>query len=217
LDRLESTQEESFMKLHKLAIAVLFAGGLVGASASMASAADEKPQISIDCVEGYEAVYSDDGSSGNCEPVAMIFEEPTDGSCWTTEDGGNVCARGGVNTLGVTENPVDSGGCTTAVDGEGAPVLDGDGTPITACPDIMAYNTMPQDNDGTMNDCLTTDESVCQDIMPALGDESLMYKNYSLAGSADGSSSNTLAALGVLIAALGAFGIGLSNQRASKK
>ena len=195
------------MKLQKLAIAVLFAAGMIGASASMASAADEKPQIAIDCVEGYEAVYSDDGSSGTCEPIATTFEEPTDGSCWTTADGGNVCARGG--GLGSTGDPVNPVGCSTAPDA--------DGNPVTACPDIVAYNTMPQDNDGTMNDCSTTDESVCQDIMPTVGDESLMFKNYSAAGGSTGTDSNTLAALGVLVAALGALGIGLSNQKASKK
>lgn len=196
------------MKLHKLAIAVLFAGGMIGASASMASAADEKPQILIDCIEGYEAVYSDDGASGSCEPVAVAYEElnTDDGTCWTTPEGGDVCARGGVP--GSTEEPVPASGCYDATDA--------DGNFIGNVCEISAYNTLPQDNDGVMNDCLTTDESVCNDLM-MIDDESLMYKNYSLAGSADGSSSNTLAALGVLFGALGAFGIGLSNQKSAKK
>ena len=193
------------MKLLKLAIAILFAAGLVGASASIASA--ETDFGLLDCAGGYEAVLADDGVSGTCEPIPTTFEEPTDGSCWTTADGGNVCARGGV--LGSTEDPVDPVGCQTAPDA--------DGNPVTACPDIVAYNTMPQDNDGTMNDCSTANQSVCQDIMPTVGDESLMFKNYSTAGGSTGTDSNTLAALGVLIAALGAFGIGLSNQKATKK
>jgi hypothetical protein len=197
------------MKLHKIVIAVLFAGGLVGASAAIASAADATPQIIVDCTDGYEAVYSDDGSSGNCVAIATTFDAPDDGSCWTTADGGNVCARGGVNTLGSTGDPVDPVGCTTAPDA--------DGNPVTDCPDIVAYSTPPQNNDGTMNGCSTTDGSVCQDIMPTVGDESLMFKNYSAAGGSTGTDSNTLAALGVLIAALGALGIGLSNQKASKK
>jgi hypothetical protein len=196
------------MKLQKLAIAVLFAGGLIGSSAAMASASDATPQISIDCVEGYKGVYSDDGSSGTCEPIATTFEEPTDGSCWTTADGGNVCARGGVNTLGSTEDPVDPVGCSTAPDA--------DGNPVTICADAIPYSTPPLQNDGTGVDC-SVDAASCEDIMPAVGDESLMFKNYSAAPLGTTSNSNTLAALGVLVAALGAFGIGLSNQKAAKK
>jgi len=196
------------MKLQKLAIAVLFAAGMIGASASMASAADEKPQIAIDCVEGYEAVYSDDGSSGTCEPIATTFEEPTDGSCWTTADGGNVCARGGVNTLGATEDPVDPVGCSTAPDA--------DGNPVTICADAIAYSTPPIQNDVPSVDC-SVDPASCEAIMTTSGNESLMFKNNSAAPLGTTSNSNTLAALGVLVAALGAFGIGLSNQKAAKK
>ena len=193
------------MKLQKLAIAVLFAGGLVGSSAAMASAADATPQISIDCVEGYEAVYSDDGSSGTCEPVAVAYEElnTDDGTCWTTPEGGDVCARGGV--LGSTEEPVPGSGCTTTTDA--------DGNESTICMDQVAYNTLPAD--GEVDPCQETPE-MCQITVGAV-DDTLMYKNLELAGSADGSSSNTLAALGVLFGALGAFGIGLSNQKSAKK
>ena len=45
------------MKLHKLAVALLFAGGMIGASASMASA--ETPFELTDCAVGYEAVLSE--------------------------------------------------------------------------------------------------------------------------------------------------------------
>ena len=193
------------MKLHKLAIAVLFAGGMIGASASMASAADETPQIAIDCVEGYDAVYSDDGSSGTCEPVAVAYEElnTDDGTCWTTPEGGDVCARGGV--LGSTEEPVPASGCYDATDA--------DGNFIGNVCEISAYNALP--TDGEVDPCQETPE-MCEMTVGAV-DDTLMYKNYSLAGSADGSSSNTLAALGVLFGALGAFGIGLSNQKSAKK
>lgn len=193
------------MKLHKLAISVLFVGGMIGASASMASAADEKPQILIDCIEGYEAVYSDDGASGTCEPVAVAYEElnTDDGTCWTNEDGVNACARGGV--LGSTEDPVPASGCTTTTDA--------DGNESTICMDQVAYNTLP--TDGQVDPCQETPE-MCQMTVGAV-DDTLMYKNLQLGGSADGSSSNTLAALGVLFAALGAFGIGLSNQKNQAK
>ena len=191
------------MKLHKLAIAVLFAGGMIGASASMASA--ETPFELTDCAVGYEAVLSDDGVSGTCEPVAVAYEElnTDDGTCWTTPEGGDVCARGGV--LGSFEDPVPASDCTTTTDA--------DGNESTICMDQVAYNTLPAD--GEVDYCAETPE-ICEMTVVAI-DDSLMYKNYSLAGSADGSSSNTLAALGVLFAALGAFGIGLSNQKNQTK
>ena len=191
------------MKLHKLAIAVLFAGGMIGASASMASA--ETPFELTDCAVGYEAILSDDGVSGTCEPVAVAYEElnTDDGTCWTTPEGGDVCARGGV--LGSTEEPVPASECYDATDA--------DGNSIGNVCEISAYNTLPAD--GEVDPCLETPE-MCQMTVGAV-DDTLMYKNISLAGSADGSSSNTLAALGVLFAALGAFGIGLSNQKNQTK
>jgi len=189
------------MKLHKLAIAVLFAGGMIGASASMASAA---PLKTTSCMEGYEAVETDDASVYDCVPIAVTFDETTtDGTCWTNEDGVNACARGGV--LGSTEEPVPASGCTTTTDA--------DGNESTICMDQVAYNTLPAD--GEVDYCAETPE-MCQMTVGAV-DDTLMYKNISLAGSADGSSSNTLAALGVLFAALGAFGIGLSNQKNQTK
>jgi len=191
------------VKLHKLAIAVLFAGGMIGASASMASA--ETPFELTDCAVGYEAVLSDDGVSGTCEPVAVAYEElnTDDGTCWTTPEGGDVCARGGV--LGSFEDPVPASDCATTTDA--------DGNESTICMDQVAYNTLPAD--GEVDPCLETPE-MCEMTVGAV-DDTLMYKNLELAGSADGSSSNTLAALGVLFAALGAFGIGLSNQKNQTK
>jgi hypothetical protein len=182
---------------------------MIGASASMASAADETPQIVIDCVQGYEAVYSDDGSSGTCEPIAVTFDETTtDGTCWTNEDGVNACARGGV--LGTTEDPVPASGCTTTTDA--------DGNEATLCMDQIAYTTLPADNtgDGTPVDCSSTDVP-CDVVMPMDADETLMFKNAAGLGGSSSTDSNTLALLGVLVAALGALGIGLSNQKTLKK
>ena len=195
------------MKFLRIATAVLFAGGLIGASASIASAEDVTPQIIIDCVEGYEAVYSDDGSSGNCVPIATTFDASDDGTCWTNADGVNACARGGV--LGSTEDPVPADSCYDATDA--------DGNFIANVCELSAYNTLPADNNGAMNDCSTTDSTVCQDIMPTVSDETLMFKNAAGVGGSSSNDSNTLAALGVLFGALGAFGIGLSNQKTAKK
>ena len=193
------------MKLLRIATAVLFAGGLIGASASMASAAT--PFDLTDCAVGYEAVLAEDGVSGTCEAIPEPIDETTDGTCWTTPEGGDVCARGGV--LGSTEDPVPASGCEESTDA--------DGNVREICLDYIAYNTLPQDNDGVINDCVTTDESVCYDMMPMVGDESLMYKNAAGMGGSSSNDSNTLAALGVLFGALGAFGIGISNQRTAKK
>jgi hypothetical protein len=189
------------MKLHKLAIAVLFAGGMIGASASMASAA---PLKTTSCAVGYEAVENGEDSMYDCVPIAETFDEgTTDGTCWTTPEGGDVCARGGAP--GSTEEPVPTDLCYDATDA--------DGNFIGNVCEISAYNTLP--TDGEVDPCQETPE-MCEMTVGAV-DDSLMYKNYSLAGSADGSSSNTLAALGVLFGALGAFGIGLSNQKSAKK
>lgn len=192
------------MKLIRIATAVLFAGGLIGASASMASA--DTPFELTDCAVGYEAVLAEDGVSGTCEAIPEPIDETTDGTCWTTPEGGDVCARGGV--LGSTEDPVPAV-CVKDVEDVG--------TDSTMCTDWSAYNTLPEDSDGVINDCVTTDESVCYDMMPMVGDESLMYKNAAGMGGSSSNDSNTLAALGVLFGALGAFGIGISNQRTAKK
>lgn len=68
------------MKLQKIAVIGLFALSFAGISAGAAQAADiaTDNQIIIDCVTGYEAVYTADGSSGTCEPMATTFEAPLD-------------------------------------------------------------------------------------------------------------------------------------------
>lgn len=192
------------MKLIRIATAVLFAGGLIGASASMANAA---PLKTTSCMVGYETVETGDASVYDCVPIAVTFDqETTDGTCWTNEDGVNACARGGV--LGSTEDPVPASDCVDTTDV--------DGNVSTMCTDMIADNTLPADNDGTPVDCSTLDVP-CDEVMPMVGDESLMYKNAVAMGGSTSNDSNTLAALGVLFGALGAFGIGISNQKTAKK
>ena len=194
------------MKISKIAIAALFAAGFITSSAA-AGFADEKPQIQIDCMEGYSAVYSEDGSSGSCEEdaVAYITEEgdvdvkPID-SCWETEDGINVCARGGVVPMPAEtdETPIAPETCSVSTDEEG--------NELTAC-----YDAVPDDTP-------IEDGSIGGEDKGIVVDETLMYQSgVAMSGSgSDSSSSNALAAFGVLVAALGALGIGISRQKDAK-
>jgi len=221
------------MKISKIAIAALFAAGFITASASAGFAEDEpKPQISIDCIEGYSAVYSEDGTSGSCEADAEVYVgEPTPiDSCWETEDGTNVCARGGTvpgTANGEEPTPIDS--CWETEDGtnvcarggtvpgtangeEPMPIdapdcmitTDADGNVARSCEEFVLYDT-PAD-DGSLGG---EDEGMGVD-------ETLMFQSGVGKSGSDNSSSNALAAFGVLVGALGALGIGLSRQKDAK-
>jgi hypothetical protein len=199
------------MKISKIAIAALFAAGFITASASAGFAEDKIPPI-LDCAVGYSAVYSEDGTSGSCEADAVAYDgdpKPID-SCWETEDGINVCARGGgvpmPATLDETPVPIDATDCLLT--------LDADGNEVGSC-EAVAYDTTAGDGeelppvDGGVDESLLRDGEV---------DETLMYQS-GVATPASGSnsgSSNMLAAIGVLVAALGALGIGISRQKAAK-
>jgi hypothetical protein len=196
------------MKLQKIAVIGLFALSFAGISAGAAQAFDgpDGSQIIIDCADGYEAVYTNDGSSGTCEPIATTYSEdisaysengdggqPLDeNGCWTNVDAaGNtesyVCSRSAVPLVGA--EPIDPAvGCGTVVDENGAE--------LTACPDVM-YSGGPVDDNGVP----IMEKGI--DLMSANG----------LAGPKAQDSSNILAALGVLIAAAAAFAIGLSKER----
>lgn len=224
------------MKISKLAVAALFAAGFIttGATAGMAS---DTPYGLLDCAEGYTAVYSDDGFSGSCEEVADIetittneividckegytAEYSEDGSagscvaipdietikpinsCWETKDGINVCARG---LMGPVKTDVE----ITPYD---APV-------VCASPEDPTSEGLPECKTPTLYD--STDTSGEEPMLLDDGmvdDPTLMYQSgVPMAASAtDNSSSNTLAAFGVLVAALGSLGIGISRQRSTK-
>lgn len=192
------------MKISKIAIAALFAAGFITSSAG-AGFAEEKPQIIIDCMEGNTAVYSEDGSSGSCEAEAEVYIDdprPID-SCWETEDGINVCARGGMVPMTANseeETPIEPNDCMVTNDAEGKE--------LTACYDAVAYDTTIEDVSpgGEIPDSWLKNEV----------DETLMYQSGVAASGSDDSSSNALAAFGVLVGALGALGIGLSRQKDAK-
>ena len=191
------------MKLQKFLIAGLLVTAFSGLSAG--------PSQALSCAVGYEAV-------GMTECVAI---EPVEAIAYTAEDGEAVDPE---ISLYSEETPApDENGCWTQTDADGNSVdvcAKGVGiTPINAEVD-------PSFGCGTVTDENGVDMEVCADaVLP--GAE--MYQTgvpemrndveLTSAGGSNGSdsSSNTLAALGVLIAAAGAFGIGLSRQRAAKK
>jgi hypothetical protein len=192
------------MKISKIAIAALFAAGFITASASAGFAEDKIPPI-LDCPVGYSAVYSEDGSSGSCEAEAEVYVDdprPID-SCWETEDGTNVCARGGMVPMpanGEEETPIEPTDCMVTIDAEG--------NELTACYDAVPYDTTTED--GSLGG--EVDESVLRNEV----DETLMFQSGVAKSGSDNSSSNALAAFGVLVAALGALGIGISRQKDAK-
>jgi hypothetical protein len=192
------------MKISKIAIAALFAAGFITASASAGFAEDKIPPI-LDCAVGYSAVYSEDGSFGSCEADAEVYVDdprPID-SCWETEDGTNVCARGGMVPMpanGEEETPIEPTDCMVTIDAEG--------NELTACYDAVPYDTTTED--GSLGG--EVDESVLRNEV----DETLMFQSGVAKSGSDNSSSNALAAFGVLVAALGALGIGISRQKDAK-
>lgn len=197
------------MKISRIAVSALFAAGLIAASASAGYAVD-KPEISGDCIEGYITVYNEDGFvSCVVDPEVSITEVKPIDSCWETEDGVNVCARGGVVPMPATfesEPMIPSDDCTSSTDA--------DGNELTACADAVPY-TIGEDGeviqplDGGVDDSMLRDGEV---------DETLMYQSgVAMPGSSSEiPASNLLAAFGVLVGALGAFGIGISRQREAK-
>ena len=105
------------------------------------------------------------------------------------------------------EAPVPASGCVT-VDGTEATDTD---------PCVMAYSSLPADATDTSGDVVTDDSQIAESGVPILMSRDVKFKSSGMASEGSSNESNLLAALGVLVAAAGAFGIGLSNQRAAKK
>jgi hypothetical protein len=128
------------MKISKIAIAALFAAGLIAAPAT-AGFATEKPELALDCAEGYVPIYNEDGTA-SCEVEAVPFTvdevEPND-SCWTTEDGTNVCARGAIAPMPATSEETPEA-CSV--------VTDDQGVESEVCPDMVPYGTTAEEDEG---------------------------------------------------------------------
>ena len=191
------------MKISKIAIAVLFTAGFLTTSASASMATS--------CAEGYVAVEGEfPDPMYTCEPIEVV--EAVDGdvevkpidSCWTTEDGTDVCARGvpvPMTVTGEEETPVDSAVC----DPEALGLVDSEGNTVEQC----LFDAVPYEANGEEGEGILEKGAV---------DETLMYQSgvATPTGAADQTASNTLAAFGVLVGALGAFGIAISRERAAK-
>jgi len=196
------------MKISKIAIAVLFTAGFLTTSASASMATS--------CAEGYVAVEGEfPDPMYTCEPIEVL--EAVDGdvevkpidSCWTTEDGSDVCARGVPVPMTVTseeETPVDVSEETLVDGGDCTVSVDADGNELNACFDAVPYEA-------------TGEEGEVMPLEEGTVDETLMYQSGIAKSGAmpnDQTASNTLAAFGVLVGALGAFGIAISRERAAK-
>jgi len=200
------------MKLQNFLIAGLLVTAFSGLSAGASQA--------LSCAVGFEP--KDGHSMTECvaiEPVeaTAYTTEEVEAIEFTAEDGEVVDPE---ITLYSEETPaINENGCWTQTDA--------DGNSVDVCAKgVITDEVDPNFGCGTVTDENGVDMQVCADS-GLTGEE--MYQTgvpemrndveLTSAGGSNGSdsSSNTLAALGVLIAAAGAFGIGLSRQRAAKK
>jgi|GEM_PF-1169295 len=197
------------MKISKIAVAALFAAGFVTipASLGLAETQDQDDLMVIHCINEYteETGYKCIETTPEDEAVAYTTEvgdvdvKPID-SCWTNEDGSEVCARGITEPMPVSleDVPVDGGDCTVSTDP--------DGNEQKACYDAVPYEVTGEEGEGVVVDEGTVDET-------------LMYQSGVTKSGAtpnDQTASSTLAAFGVLVGALGALGIALSREKAAK-
>ena len=199
------------MKFSKIAVVALFAAGFltVPTTLVMADTREQDDQMVIQCLneyteeEGYKCIETTPE-----EAVAYTTEEgnvdvkPID-SCWTTEEGVDVCARGGMVPTPATGEelpgvPADTSECFMSSETEEGGWL--------ACPDSSPLDGAAEESDGV------------RFYKDGKEDRSLMMQNgvAKSAAKPDQTASNTLAAFGVLVAALGALGIGISRQKEAK-
>ena len=184
------------MKISKIAIVALFAAGFLTTAAS--------PSMATDCLNGNYVDLAQDGETiPDCESIEATEEnvdvKPID-SCWTTEDGTDVCARGLMEPMPANgeEVPLDGGDCTVSTDPEG--------NELKACYDAVPYEATGEEGEGVVADDGTVDESL------------MMQSGVAKSGATPNTqtASNTLAAFGVLVGALGALGIALSREKEAK-
>ena len=194
------------MKLQKFLIAGLLVTAFSGLSAGASQA--------LSCAAGFEP--KDGDSMTECVAI-----ETLEAIAYTAEDGEVVDPE---ITLYSEETPaIDENGCWTQTDA--------DGNSVDVCAKGIVSDEVHPGFDPSVGCGVITDENgidmpVCADGV-LTGEE--MYQTgvpemrndveLTSAGGSSGSdsSSNTLAALGVLVASAGAFGIGISRQRAVKK
>jgi hypothetical protein len=191
------------MKLQKFLIAGLLVTAFSGLSAGASQA--------LSCAGGFEP--KDGDSMTECVAI-----EPVEAVAYTAEDGEAVDPE---PTLYTEETPApDENGCWTQTDADGnsVDVCAKDIVPISLEVDTTGCGVVTDENGVDTQVCadgVLTGEEMYQTGVPEMRNDVELTTAGGPAGSE--SSSNTLAALGVLIAAAGAFGIGLSRQRVAKK
>ncbi len=191
------------MKISKIAIAALFAAGFVTVPTTFALAEtrDQDDTMVIQCIneyteeDGYKCIETDPE-----EGVAYTTEEgdvdvkPID-SCWTTEDGVDVCARGAIApNPALSEDlpgvPEDTSDCFISSETDDGGWM--------ACPDSSPLDGAAEEPGGVRSY------------------KDMVLVSATISAKPDQTASNTLAAFGVLVAALGALGIGISRQKEAK-
>lgn len=199
------------MKFSKIAVAALFAAGFVTVPTTlvMADTPEQDDQMVIQCMneyteeEGYKCI-----ETAEEEGIAYPTEEgdvdvkPID-ACWTTEDGVDVCARGAIApNPALSEDlpgvPEDTSDCFVSSETDDGGWM--------ACPDSSPLDGAAEEPGGV------------RFYKDGQEDSTLMMQSgvATSAGTRDQTASNTLAAFGVLVAALGALGIGISRQKEAK-
>jgi hypothetical protein len=102
------------MKISKIAVVALFAAGFLTVSAT--------PGMATSSAVGYTIIELEDGNySCEAEPEVKVEDLKPIDSCWTTEDGTDVCARGAIAPMpaNVEDTPVDSSECSSTTDDQG--------------------------------------------------------------------------------------------------
>jgi hypothetical protein len=215
------------MKFSKIAVAALFAAGLIAAPVS-AGMADERekddlmiigclheyseengydcietptPEIASECVEGYTTIYNEDGTI-SCEvkpvPFAVDDIKPID-SCWTTDDGLDVCARGAIAPLPATSEEISPEACSVTTDDQGVS--------SEVCQKAVPYGTTAEEDGGVV---YVDDAPVDDTLMMQSGEVK------SLATPADPTVSNAVAIFGVLAGLLWALVIIMKKRKEAK-
>lgn len=181
------------MKISKVLIAAMFAAGFLTVSAS--------PGMATSCAEGYKSITLENGMY-SCEAEFEVNVDdlrPID-SCWTTEDGSEVCARGGMVPIPATvdDTPVETD-CSVTTDEEGVS--------SEVCMKAVPYGTTSEEDDSV---AYLEDGPV---------DDTLMFQSgvaETLESPADPTVSIAVAIFGVLAGALLALVI-VKNRRKEAK
>ena len=182
------------MKISKVLIAAMFAAGFLSVSAT--------PSMATSCAEGYTSITREDGqySCEATEPEPNVEDLKPIDSCWTTEDGSEVCARGAMVPMPATveDTPVETD-CSVTTDEEG---VDSE-----VCFDAVPYGTTSEEDDSV---AYLEDGPV---------DDELMFQSgvtKTLATPADPTVSNAVAIFGVLVGALWALVIVMNRRKEAK-